>query len=287
MDQVPNAELHQAVMDFAVLTRPFSEKDLERDWKWKDHDEEGIRFAFFVTLQELRHLAVRLSSVLHKPTAAQHILSQYHTAYMDLQAAVLGVSNADAERSPTEGEWSVKRTYAHILGTDIGFSAVVRYALEGHRANHWKPDPIPEEEYPRLDEISDEEFDALRAGPFDNMLTFHHGLHTRIIEEFRTISDAELELPSTFWEETRFPIQHRLHRYEAHFVQHTIQTDKTLVAIGLAPTESKRLLRRIYAALAEVEGLMILAERVDDAMIHSTASSISERTKEIQGLLSR
>ena len=280
-----SSELRQSIMDFAALMLPVSEENLARDWKWKDHDEEGIRFAFFVTLQELRHLAVTLASVLPKPTAAQHILSQYHAAYMDLQAAVLGVSSEEAERAPAEEEWSVKRTYAHILGTDIGFSAVVRYALEGHRANNWSPDPIPEAEYPRLGGISDEEFESLRAGPFQNLQTFHHSLHTRIIEEFRTISDSELELPSTFWEATRFPIQHRLHRYEAHFVQHTVQIDKTLVAIGLVPTESKRLLRRIYAALAEVEGIMIRAEKIDDAMILSTASSISERVHEIPSML--
>src|SRR5512143_520085 len=132
MQKIFNSELHQAVMDFTTLMLPVRETDLARDWKWKDHDEEGIRFAFFVTLQELRHLAVRLSAVLPKPTAAQHILSQYHAAYMDLQAAVLGISNADAESAPAEREWSVKRTYAHILGTDIGFSSVVRYAVEGH-----------------------------------------------------------------------------------------------------------------------------------------------------------
>ena len=278
-------KLNQAVMDFAALMLPLSEKDLERDWKWKDHDEEGIRFAFFVTLQELRHLAVTLASALPKPTAAQHILSQYRAAYMDLQAAVFGLSNDDAERDPAEGEWAVKRTYAHILGTDLGFSAVVRYALEGHRANKWTPDRIPDEEYPRLYEMSDQEYDELMASPFDRMLTFHRSLHNRILEEFRTITDTELDLPSTFWEETRFPIQHRLHRYEAHFAQHTVQIDKTLVAIGLAPSESQRLLRKIFAALAEVEGLLIGAETIDYAAILATASSISERTNEIRNLL--
>jgi len=75
-----------------------------------------------------------------------------------------------------------------------------------------------------------------------------------------------------------------LHRYEAHFVQHTVQIDKTLVAIGIAPTESKRLLRKIFAALAEAEGTMIGTEKIDDAAVLFIASSISERTKEIQGL---
>lgn len=280
-----NSKLDDAIQEFAALVLPLSEKDLEQQWVWKDHDEEGIRFAFFVTLQELRHLAVTLSTQLPKPTPAQHILSQYHSAYMDLRAATLGLSNEDAERAPAEAEWSVKQAYAHILGTDLGFSAVVRYALEGHRANNWQPNRIPDEEYPRLYGLNEKEYDDLMDGPFDGMLAFHHELHARILAEFQQISETELALPSTFWEETRFPIQHRLHRYEAHFTQHTIQIDKTLVAIGLAPTESKRLLRKVFAALAEVEGRLIGAQKMDDTAILATASSISQRVKEIQSLL--
>jgi hypothetical protein len=67
---------------------PLSQKDLERKWVWKDHDEEGIRFAFFVTLQELRELAVTLARLRSNPTAAQLILSQYHAAFLDLQHTV-------------------------------------------------------------------------------------------------------------------------------------------------------------------------------------------------------
>ena len=277
-------ELNQAVADFAALVLPISEKDLEREWKWKDHDEEGIRFAFFVTLQELRHLAVTLSAALPRPTRAQHILSQYHAAYMDLQAAILGLSNEDAERPPAEGEWPVQKVYAHILSTEINFTITVRYALEKHRAGTWTPEKISDPDADRLAGISDEEYLALIKGSLDGMVTFYRELHQTIVEEFSKISDQELDLPSTFWEETRFPIQHRLHRYEAHFAQHTIQIDKTLEAIGQAPTESKRLLRKIYAALAEVEGRMIGTEKIDDAAILATASSISDRVKEIRDL---
>ena len=97
-----DAKLTHTVEDFAALLLPLSENDLEREWRWKDHDEEGIRFACFVTLQELRHLAVNLLTLplRSKLTPAQHILSQYHAAYMDLQAALLGLSPEDAERAP-------------------------------------------------------------------------------------------------------------------------------------------------------------------------------------------
>lgn len=280
-----NSELKGVVQEFGALMLPLSEKDLEHQWVWKDHDEEGIRFAFFVTLQELRHLAVTLATLRAKPTPAQQILSQYHTAYMDLQAAILGLSNEDAERAPAEGEWPARKVYAHILSTEINFTITVRYALEQHRAGTWTPEKVSDTDADRLASISDEEYLALINGPLDGMVTYHRELHETIVEEFSKISEQELELPSTFWEETRFPIKHRLHRYEAHFAQHTIQFDKTLVAIGQAPSESKRLLRKIYAALAEAEGMMIGAEKMDDIAIRTTASSISERTEELRDLL--
>ena len=67
--------------------------------------------------------------------------------------------------------------------------------------------------------------------------------------------------------------------------QHTIQIDKTLIAIGQAPSEAKGLVRKIYAALAEAEGQLIGAEKIDDTLIQATASSIQERAKEIEKIL--
>ena len=280
-----NQKLTRAVENFSSVMLPLSEKELERDWKWKDHDEEGIRFAFFVTLQELRQLAVTLATRHSKPTPARHILGQYHAAYMDLRAALLGISDDEAEKIPSEDEWQVRKVYAHMLGADFGFTATVRYALELHRADKWTHEPIPESEYPRLYAITEEEYDMLIEGSLSRMIAYHRDLHHRIIEEFSGIQENELDLPATMWEETRFPIRHRLHRYEAHFAQHTIQIDKTLLAIGQAPNESKRLLRKVYAALAEAENLMIGAEKMDDAVILETTSSINERTTEIERIL--
>jgi len=280
-----NNALHLAVQNFAHLFVDLPDEELERAWTWKDHNTEGIRFAFFVTLQELRQLNVTLSTLQPKPTPVQHILSQYHAAYMDLQATVLGLSDRDAERIPAEGEWQVRKVYAHVLGADFGFTATIRYALELHRAKKWTKGPIPESEYPRLYAITEEDYDKLMEGPLSGILTYHRDLHNRIIEEFSSIQETELDLSATFWEETQFPIRHRLHRYEAHIVQHTVQIDKTLTAIGQAPNESKRLLRRIYAALADAESTLISTEKMDDAAILGTASSINERTMEIESIL--
>jgi hypothetical protein len=281
-----NNELAKAVEDFSSLLLPISEKDLERKWTWKDHDEEGIRFAFFVTIQELRQLAVALASSRKPLTQAQHILGQYHKQYMDLQAVIFGLSEEDAERAPAEGEWSVRRAYAHIFSADINFSIVIRHALENHRAGKWTPERMSDEDETRLAGISDEEFTALTHGSLEGMLTYHRGLHPKLVQEFSNITDVELELPSAFWEETRFPIRHRLHRYEAHLIQPTVQIDKTLIAIGQAPSETKRLIRYLFSALAEVEANLIGENNLQEECLQ-LAKTINSRTMEIQEILAQ
>jgi len=276
-----NSELISAIENFSALMLPLSEKELERTWVWKDHDEEGVRFAFFVTIEELRQLAVQLAANRKPLTQAQHILGQYHKQYMDLQAAVFGLSKEDSERAPAEGQWPIQQIYSHILGTEFGFRAVIRYALEGHRAGKWTPERTPESEYPRLYGMVEKEYDDLTNGPLEGMLTFHREMHPQIIQEFDGITDQELDLPSTFWEETRFPIRHRLHRFEAHFIQHTVQIDKTLVVVGQTPGESKRLIRYLFAALAEVHANLI-GENNSQEGCAQLAKTINSRIEEIQ-----
>lgn len=281
-----NDELAKVVEDFSSLLLPVSEKDLERTWVWKDHDEEGIRFAFFVTIQELRQLAVKLAAKRKPVTQAQHILGQYHKQYMDLQAAIFGLLEEDVDRSPAEGEWSARRVYAHILGAEIGFSEVIKYALEGHRTGTWMPERMTDDDETRITGLNENEYETLMNSSFKDMLAFHREFHPRIIQEFSSIADNELELPSTFWEETRFPIRHRLHRYEAHFIQHTVQIDKTLVAIGQAPSETKRLIRYLFAALAEVDSNLIGEDNAQEECLQ-LAKTINTRAMEIQEILAQ
>jgi len=279
-----NTELSRAVESFAALMSPLTEEDLEREWIWKDHDEEGIRFTFFVTIQELRGLAVELSSMRTRLTAVQQILGQYHAQYMDLQAAVFGLPEEDAERVPAEGEWQVRLVYSHILGAEIGFSSVVRYALEKHRAGEWSPERMSDEDEFRIMGMSEEKYEELMQGSFKRMLAFHRDFHPRIIQEFSTITDKELDLPSTFWEETRFPIRHRLHRFEAHILQHTVQIDKTMAAINSVPSETKRLTRYLFAALAGVDAKMIAGDESSAGCLE-LARTIKSRTREIQKII--
>ena len=78
-----NPELDRAIQDFTSLALRLTEADLAIPWIWKDHDEEGIRFAFFVTLQELQQLAAQLEAARTPPTQAQWIVRQYQPDWFE------------------------------------------------------------------------------------------------------------------------------------------------------------------------------------------------------------
>jgi len=62
------------------------------------------------------------------------------------------------------------------------------------------------------------------------------------------------------WVKVEIDVRFRLHRFAAHVVEHTIQCEKTLAALGWRPTEGRRIVRQVAAALGELEGLGAFTE---------------------------
>jgi len=279
----------QAVEEFARITQGASAADLERSWVWGAYDEEGVRFAFFRTYEELRELAVRLLTARvaagSPPTAAQRILALYHLAHRDLLAALLGVTPTLATRPPAPGEWSVHQAVSHMAQAAIGFYAVVRYTLDSRRAGIEQPPEMTDEMWEAVVGANDAALLAQLGAEFKDLLAFAAQWHDRVLTEFADMTEEELAWPSRYWEGYDLPLRFRLHRFDAHLRQHTIQVDKTLEALGHAPTEARRLLRLIYAALAEVEGALIGAAGVGDELQRQAAASIAARSEEIAAIL--
>lgn len=280
--------LLEAVGRFAEVAGAADEPRLERAWAWGAYSDEGVRFAFFRTYEELRELAVRVAAERlargHAPSAAQRILAQYHAAYRDLQAALLGIDEAGAARAPAEGEWPVRQALAHIVEADAGFLVVCSYALEQHRAGNHAPEKPPEAYWDATlgDEAS---FVAVMEGPLAGIQAYHDALHGRLLAALAGVGDGEVDLPSRYWEGYDLPLRFRLHRLDSHMRQHTVQVDKIRAAIGRAPTEAGRLMRMLYAALAEAEGAALGAPQTLASERARVAAGIVARADEIASIL--
>lgn len=281
--------LFRSVQQLAQATYALSEADLERDYAWLYHDDEGLRFALIGSYQELRDLAATLADdrAKHGPaiTRAQRVLAQYHTAYRDLQAVLFGLPDDHAGQAPAEGEWPVRLAVAHMLNTERNFFGRIWWAVERQRAADNRPLEMPDEELlafagPR---VSDDE--TLMSGPFAELMSFYDAFHARVLATFVDMADAELGAPSVWWEDAEIPAEFRLHRFDAHLRQHTIQIEKTLDAIGQSPSEARRLLRLIYAALAEAEGATLGAPEIRVGLREAIASAIAARAGEVGAIV--
>jgi uncharacterized damage-inducible protein DinB len=248
-----------------------------------------VRFAFFRTYEELRELAARTATERvtqgQGPSSAQRILAQYHGAFRDLQAALLGLSAEEADQAPAEGEWAVRQVVAHIVVADLGFFGVTKYALDRHRSGDGRPAEIPDEAWDTILGQDEATIRAILEGPLADLQSYHEAIQERVLRELAGIRDEELDAPSSYWEGYPLGLRFRLHRFDSHLRQHTVQIDKTLASVGGPPAEAKRLLRLIYAAWAEAEGAAIGAWDVGADLRREAAAIVAARTQEIATIL--
>ncbi len=274
--------LTQAVETFALTGVRLSDAALEKHWQWGAYDSEGVRFAFFLTYQELRELATRTAAqrAVQGPviTSAQRILGQHHSAYMDLRGILVGVDEDELDRVPAEGEWSLRAVLGHIIDSEQDFSTVISDALDRQRSGDEQPLEMPEPDEEEEDE--DEEDDSSQE-TLKQILANYDALHFQILYDLASISEDELRAPSFSCEGYPMEIRFRLHRFDAHLRQHTIQVEKTLAGIGHELHEAEQLVRIIYGALGEAEGARIGAWEMNADQWRDAAEVITKRVTEI------
>ncbi len=278
------SELAKQVEALAVLFAIQPDSAMDRPWAFGAYDSEGVRFAALQTVHELRELAVRIAAQRTPPSIARRIMAQYHVAYRDLQALLLGIPTEDLERAPAEGEWSVRAALEHMMGTALCFDVVIGYALERFHHHDTLPPAMSELEFNRAFEQALAQFGISAQetveGDFAQVIGTFETLHRQTVARVSAIPDAEMRVRSTWWEGTEMPIRFRLHRFEAHLRQHTIQVEKTLVALGYAATEGRMLVRAMFNALGEVEGASLGAD-INGEMRTYAADLIETRVAEV------
>jgi len=288
--------LTQAVEKFALVTCHLSDDDLEREWTWRAYSE-GVRYAMFRTYEELRTLAaVMITERTAKGapiTTAHHALAQYHTAFRDLQAILIGLDESLLDQAPARNQWPLRVILGHTMAAEREFFARIWHAVQQHRRADFSEDELPKPVEMSAEEVtefvgSSEEFErTMNRLSLAGILAYFDALHKRVLRELTDIKAFELEAESMWWEGMPFTVEFRLHRLDAHMRQHTVQIEKTLDMLGHSPTEPRRLLRLIYAALADVDRIIIGDWGVGKEQRRELAGKISVRADEIAAIFER
>ena len=279
--------LDAAVSRLAEVTHDLSDADLEQPYRWRAH-REGVRFALLGTYHELRDLTVTLAGERADQgpplTRAQRTLAPYHVAYRDLQAVLLGVEDDVYDQSPGPGQWSLRGVLRHIVAAERVFFTLVHYGLARQREG-LGPSHLPEGHVEQVMGASDEFEAVVDEGSPQDLWTYYERLHRRALAEFSDIGEKELDGPSLWWEGQELSLQYRLHRFDAHLRQHTIQAVKALAAVGRPVTEARQLLRDVYKALAGVESAHIGAPGLGAGRREALAQKIVERARSVAAAL--
>ena len=242
----------QAVERLVRASVHLGDADLERPYAWEEYDGDGLRFALLAAHLQLRETAATVAAArlgAGKPfTEAQRILAQVHEAYRDLSGALAGTSEAEIDATPPDEQWTLRKVLEHVLGTEKGFLAAIEVALDCVRAGK---ESVPDEDAWKAKRQPGEDPSGSRADALGALFRSH----VAILRALDGVADTELPTPSWFWEDKGYSIRFRMHRFEEHLRQHTIQVDKTLVALGHPPTEAERLVRNLYNALAGLESV--------------------------------
>ena len=275
--------LSKTIETFAKLAVNLEDSDLDREWQWGEYDE-GLRFAFFRTYETLQKLAadpgLQDGSMI---TRAQVILSQYNAAFRDLQAILLPVDDQLAEKTFTEDEWPIRKVLIHMLEAEVAFLAINADALARRRAGETNPAELSDSAWKAFKE-NDPFFKIAEKGTSNELRRYHQQLHERVLETFVNTTDIELETPIWFWESSPMSLQFRLHRFDSHLRQHTVQIEKTLVKLDQIPNEAQRLVRLIYQAFANIESALMVLHEIDSSVLTDATEEIARYTRVIQNI---
>lgn len=214
----------------AAATR--SQAHLDRPWSWPDREGEELdgRYVYFALLR-LEQGAVAASAPAE--TEAARLVDVAQAAFGDLRGLLAGIREEDLERSPGEGQWSLREVYGHVLGVERRYAEQISYALS-------RSDEDPVYIRPASDSAAPPE-DTL-GGPADLIRRLADA--RRLSLPFRELTAAELVRP-TRWAGHDVDVRFRLKRFAEHLIEHTIHCQKQLAALGVAPTEAGELVRRL------------------------------------------
>ena len=226
-----------ALAGFAAL----DEDALSRPWTYRD-GRVDVRYALYRTLEDAQEALMPVAAAAHPES--RRILALAHRAFGDLRGLLVGLPPSLLDTPPREGEWPIRETFRHMLLVERRYALQTRYAVE---RKDDEPVRIPEDRLPNPAQLD-------VSGDVTALLDRLGAARAETGRWLGDVPPPAMTRP-TRWMHYDIDVRFRLHRFAAHVIEHTIQCEKTLEALGWRQTEGRRIVRRLTAALGELEGL--------------------------------
>ncbi len=274
------SNLIDSVEQLAVATAHLTDAEMGSGaFTWGDYG--GVRMALLGTAQDLDALAADLlvarSATANTPTRAQQLLAHHREAYRALRALLVSVDPTELTRPPAQGEWPVMEALRHMESAERTFFISILAGLDAQTKGEAATMPPREQRAGILAEAAPIADDDASPAEF---LAAYDRLHLLVEKNLALLTDTQLEARSPFWEPEQPSVAFRIGRFTAHLREHTVQAEKTLLALGHTPQEAALHIRTLYRSLAQVEGALMGASQMESKCA-ALASTITQRAIDV------
>ncbi len=221
---------------------------LDAPWDWPGHGEVDRRYGFFRILEDLDATTAGLEAGGRDRQVDEAIVAPATVTRWELVGLLAPLTEADLDADPGDGEWTVRQTVAHIIGSQHGYAVYNDWwRRQGIRTSDaglpYAPDGLDD---PAWDEA------IVANGPPDEIRRRLHGALDDAAVLMADLSEDDLALGAR-WSGLPVTVGFRQGRWASHMTEHTVQVDKTLVWLGRQPSEVERLVRGVSAAWGRLE----------------------------------
>lgn len=171
---------------------------------------------------------------------ASRILTLAQIAFGRLRGLLAGVDDDLLDRAPAAGEWTLRETLAHAIGVERSYRANTQYALV--RGDD-EPLTLPTERRPKPDP-------ADTGGSVLETIAAFAARRAETDAALAGLDAEQMKRPSqwgAYAAAHRIDVRFRLHRFASHIVEHTVQCEKAIEALGVTLNDPRAVVRAIGA----------------------------------------
>jgi len=225
---------------------------LDKEWTWRGHDNADVRYGLYRQYEALEDTRARirpqLAALAATESPARPLVASAGAARWDLHGLLASLAEADLDRDPANGEWTLRQTLAHIVNGQRAYGWFTAWWLsrQDSPADDFPP-RVPEDVAAQLPAEESDGVGSLEdiGRRLDDIVDLSAGT-------LGNLSDDQLAARAR-WAGMPVDVRFRINRWSSHLREHTIQVEKTLGFIGRPTTEVDRLLRLIAAAYGRLE----------------------------------
>lgn len=217
-----------------------------------------MRYAFYRSLEALERATEAASIAMSRgdrPSGGAGPFGYATAARWDLHGLLLAVGDVDLDADPGGGEWTIRQTLGHILYVQRAYPSFAAYWMSR--------EPTPELP-PAVPDGIDEGFPEEGADVDGSLAQIIGRLDDAMdgaAERMAALDPEQLATPAR-WAGYEVDVAFRLGRMSSHLQEHTVQIEKTLVALDRMPAEADRLARLLLRAYGRLEA-QVYAASVD------------------------